>query len=212
MARHRTDLPELLDPASGGRNMAVARQSRPQVGFSAAMPQKCAGRRTLPAASLPSPNGDPQAAISAASPPLDPPGVRVKSYGLLVRPKIRLSLSKANSRSGRLVRAIGAPPAARSRATSAASSRGGRPIAIPDACPPCSDRACDFDRILHRERTETGTVRAAGSTSTTAFSAGLISAMRSRWRRISSSEVISPSRISFDWATAERVRISFIVP
>ena len=35
-----------------------------------AMPQNAAGSRTLPAASLPNPRGEPQLAISAASPPL----------------------------------------------------------------------------------------------------------------------------------------------
>ncbi len=39
-----------------------------------AIPQKAAGRRTLPAASLPSPKGAPQLAIRAASPPLEPAG------------------------------------------------------------------------------------------------------------------------------------------
>ena len=56
------------------------------------------------------------------------PDVRSSPYGLLVRPKIRLSLSNANSRSGRLVCASGIAPAARSRATSVASSvEGGFP-------------------------------------------------------------------------------------
>src|SRR4051794_31676889 len=71
--------------------------------------------------------GEPQAAMRADSPPLEPPGVRVRSYGLLVRPYRRLSDSNAKRRSGRLVRAIGTPPAARRRATRAASSvAGGR--------------------------------------------------------------------------------------
>ena len=39
------------------------------------MPQKCAGTRILPAASVPSPSGEPPAAMIAASPPLLPPGV-----------------------------------------------------------------------------------------------------------------------------------------
>ncbi len=42
-----------------------------------AMPQKCAGWRRLPPESLPSPQGEPQAAMIAASPPLLPPGGRV---------------------------------------------------------------------------------------------------------------------------------------
>ena len=59
---------------------------RPAVGLSEASPQKWAGRRTLAPESVPSPHGDSSAAIAAASPPLLPPGVRSRSYGLLVRP------------------------------------------------------------------------------------------------------------------------------
>jgi hypothetical protein len=66
---------------------------RPGVGFSPAMPQKCAGMRMEPPPSLATPPAEHSAAIAAASPPLDPPGVRVKSQGLLVRPVIALSVS-----------------------------------------------------------------------------------------------------------------------
>ena len=61
---------------------------RPGVGFSPAIPQKCAGMRMEPPPSLATPPAEHNAAIAAASPPLDPPGVRVKSQGLLVRPVI----------------------------------------------------------------------------------------------------------------------------
>ena len=66
-----------IHPPAGGT--WPVRGRRPEVGLMLAMPQKCAGRRTLPAASLPRPKGDPHAAISAASPPLEPPEVRDKS-------------------------------------------------------------------------------------------------------------------------------------
>ena len=59
---------------------------RPGVGFSPHIPQKCAGSRIDPPPSLPTPPALRPAAIAAASPPLDPPAVRVKSQGLLVRP------------------------------------------------------------------------------------------------------------------------------
>src|SRR5215470_2472871 len=59
---------------------------RPGVGFNPQMPQKCAGTRTDPPPSLPTPAADMHAAIAADSPPLEPPAVRVKSQGLLVRP------------------------------------------------------------------------------------------------------------------------------
>ncbi len=53
--------------------------TRPAVGFSPVMPQWRAGLRIEPPASLPIPSGEPPEAISAASPPLDPPGVRPRS-------------------------------------------------------------------------------------------------------------------------------------
>src|SRR6202166_3049812 len=59
---------------------------RPGVGFNPQIPLKCAGTRIDPPPSLPTPPADNPAAIAAASPPLDPPGVREKSQGLLVRP------------------------------------------------------------------------------------------------------------------------------
>jgi hypothetical protein len=42
--------------------------TRPVVGLSPAMPQQCAGCRILPPESLPSPSGEPPAAMIAASP------------------------------------------------------------------------------------------------------------------------------------------------
>ena len=66
---------------------------RPGVGFSPATPQKCAGMRMDPPPSLPNPPAEQQAAMAAASPPLDPPGVRVRSHGLCVRPVMELSQS-----------------------------------------------------------------------------------------------------------------------
>jgi len=50
------------------------------------MPLKCAGTRIDPPPSLPMPPAEHPAAIAAASPPLDPPGVPVRSQGLFVRP------------------------------------------------------------------------------------------------------------------------------
>jgi hypothetical protein len=59
---------------------------RPGVGFKPQMPLKWAGTRIEPPPSLPTPPADMPAAIAAASPPLEPPGVRSRSHGLLVRP------------------------------------------------------------------------------------------------------------------------------
>jgi hypothetical protein len=51
-----------------------------------ATPQTCDGWRMLSPVSLPMSNGDAAAATIAAAPPLDPPGVRARSYGFDVRP------------------------------------------------------------------------------------------------------------------------------
>src|SRR5947209_20170415 len=59
---------------------------RPGVGLSPQMPLKCAGTRMDPPPSLPTPPAEQPEAIAAASPPLDPPGVRDRYHGLLVRP------------------------------------------------------------------------------------------------------------------------------
>src|ERR1700745_121431 len=58
----------------------------PGVGFRPQIPLKCAGTRIDPPPSLPTPPADIPEAIAAASPPLDPPGVRDRSQGLFVRP------------------------------------------------------------------------------------------------------------------------------
>ena len=63
-------------------------------------------------------------ATAAASPPLEPPVVRLTSQGLLVVPKMRLPVSHQRANSGRLVLAIITPPASRSRVTTVASLSG----------------------------------------------------------------------------------------
>jgi len=55
---------------------------RPGVGLRPQMPLKCAGTRIDPPPSLPTPAADIPQAMPAASPPLDPPGVRSGSHGL----------------------------------------------------------------------------------------------------------------------------------
>lgn len=59
--------------------------TRPGVGFRPHIPLKCAGTRMEPPPSLPTPAADIPAAIAAASPPLEPPGVNSASQGLQVR-------------------------------------------------------------------------------------------------------------------------------
>src|SRR6185369_11405479 len=94
---------------------------RPGVGLRPQIPAKCAGSRIEPPLSLPTPPAEHPAAIAADSPPLDPPAVRVRSQGLLVRSYKRLSVSHAISISGALVTPRIVAPAPRSRATSGAS-------------------------------------------------------------------------------------------
>src|ERR1700679_1106711 len=97
---------------------------RPCVALSAATPVKAPGPRTDIMTSLPPPIGDMPAAGAADSPPDEPPGVRSRFHGLLVRPVTRLSLSVQVENSGRLVFISGMPPAALKRATAVASLSG----------------------------------------------------------------------------------------
>ena len=76
----------LSAPSGPSSSIAPVIGTRPAVGLIAASPQKCAGSRALAPESVPSPHADPPAAMIAASPPLLPPGVRSRSYGLFVRP------------------------------------------------------------------------------------------------------------------------------
>src|SRR6185437_2897091 len=94
---------------------------RPGVGFSPQIPQKCEGTRMDPPPSLPTPPAEHAAAIDAASPPLEPPAVRDRSQGLLVRPYRRLSVSHAIRNSGVLVVPSTIAPASFRRFTSGAS-------------------------------------------------------------------------------------------
>src|SRR5215217_8196613 len=70
--------------------MTPSSDTRCSVGLSPNTPQKCAGMRIDPLRSVPTSNGVIPDAMAAAAPPLDPPGVRETSQGLLVRPKIGL--------------------------------------------------------------------------------------------------------------------------
>ena len=81
------------------------------------IPQYDAGTLIDPPESLPIPIGESNAAIAAASPPLDPPGVRVMSCGLFVLPNTRLSVSHHNVNSGVFVLPINMPPAFFNRST-----------------------------------------------------------------------------------------------
>lgn len=63
---------------------------RPVVGLNPTTPHMAAGRRMLPPMSVPKPRGEPHALMRAASPPLDPWGVRSVLSGFKVTPLIGL--------------------------------------------------------------------------------------------------------------------------
>src|SRR5438093_6864412 len=109
---------QLVAPAAGYIG------TRPKVGLRPTSPQKLAGMRIEPAPSEPSANGASPAATAAAPPPVDPPGVRVRSQGLRDSPNNGLSVEPRQANSGRLVRPTKIAPAARRRATLGLSSGG----------------------------------------------------------------------------------------
>ena len=86
--------------------------------------------------SLPKPIGDIPDASADASPPDDPPAVRVGSQGLRVRPCSDESVCTRNAMSGQLVRPIGIAPAAFMRSTTGASTgeiasaKAGTPLSV----------------------------------------------------------------------------------
>src|SRR5207244_11396985 len=85
----------------------------------------CAGRRMLPPESLPSPSGEPPAAMIAASPLLLTPGERLMSYGLRVPPCRGLQLFSPWI-GGQFVLPIRIAPARRIPATTVAAGSGMR--------------------------------------------------------------------------------------
>src|SRR5258705_11545164 len=91
--------------------------TRPKLGLRPTSPQKLAGIRIEPAPSEPSASGPNPAATAAAPPPVDPPGVRVRSQGLRDSPNNGLPVEPPQSNSGRWVRPSKIAPASPSPAT-----------------------------------------------------------------------------------------------
>ena len=87
------------------------------------MPQYAAGIRIEPPVSVPSASAQAPAATSAAEPPEDPPEVRAGSRGLRVSPTCGCAKPAAYSRHWLVAKT--SAPAARSRATTAASDLAG---------------------------------------------------------------------------------------
>ncbi len=193
----------LSAPSGPSSSITPVIGTRPAVGLIAASPQKCAGSRALAPESVPSPHAEPPAATIAASPPLLPPGVRSRSYGLFVRPWTGLSVSMPPPHGGQFVFPRRIAPASRSRATAVASvsgtvrARAGTPIAI--------GQAGGLEVVLRRERDAVqrpgglaaghGRIRRArasararsGASATTALSAPSTSAIRARCAATTSS-------------------------
>ena len=80
-----------------------ASEMRPRLGFSPTRPQQAAGMRIEPPPSLPCATGSMPVATAAAAPPEEPPGVRSRSHGLRVGPKMRASLTGRMPYSGSVV-------------------------------------------------------------------------------------------------------------
>jgi hypothetical protein len=98
--------------------------TRPWLGLWPNTPQQCAGTRIDPPMSLPSSRLVKPAATAAAEPPDEPPGVRVRSHGLLVVPKIGFVVCQSPAQVGVFVLPKITAPAARRRATAIASAAG----------------------------------------------------------------------------------------
>ena len=82
----------------------------PEVGFNEEIPQKWAGILKLPPTSEPRPKIDPPIDIKHASPPDEPPGVRVLSNGCVVSPNTGFEQAYVFMVWGTLVRQNGIAP------------------------------------------------------------------------------------------------------
>src|SRR5436305_1568372 len=108
---------------------------RPYEHLSPTSPVKPAGVRVEPPPSLDVAKGTMPAAIAAAEPPEDPPGVHSGFQGLRVTPSAGLAVYANVPNSGAAVLPRGIAPAARSRSTCKASrATGGRPRYQRDPC------------------------------------------------------------------------------
>ena len=84
-------------------------------------PQRAAGWRMEPPVSEPSASGAKPAATAAAEPPDDPPGTRLRSWGLRVGPNAEASVEEPMANSSMLVFPTITAPASASRVTTVAS-------------------------------------------------------------------------------------------
>src|SRR3954468_1620927 len=106
--------------------------TRPADGRSPTTLQKLAGLRRLPPRSDPSASGSMPQASAAAAPPLLPPHVLPRSYGLYVGPNTGLNVCDPAPNSGVLVFPMVIAPAALWRSTITASASGMKSLKIGD--------------------------------------------------------------------------------
>ena len=118
----RVSEPEVLSPSEP--EPYGAGETRPRDGFRPTRPQHEAGIRIEPPPSLPCAAGQRPAAVAAAAPPLDPPGVRPVSHGLRQSPFSSDSVCAIVPSSGVFVLPRKTKPASRSRRTAAWSKSG----------------------------------------------------------------------------------------
>ncbi len=122
--------------------MIPLRLTSPRVGRRPTRSQAEAGERIEFTVSLPRLTAAMFAATAAAGPPLEPPGVRARSYGLSVWPPSELTVVPARASSCRLPLPRKTAPAWRSFATTKASSCGCAPAKAID--PPVVGRSLVF--------------------------------------------------------------------
>ena len=185
------------------------------------MPQQCDGMRTEPPMSVPSSNDVNPAATAAAGPPDEPPGMRSRSHGLFVVPKISLKVWRSPDQRGRLVLPNTIAPG---RAQPGDGRRVVRRHVVGqlDGAAGRAD-AGGLDGVLDRDRQpvqrrQRVAARASGASAasasararsassvTTALIGGSSRSMRSRYSSSRSRLVISPARIAAACSVADRV-------
>ena len=154
--------------------------------------------------SEPSASGTMPEASAHAAPPLDPPALRVGSTGLRVVPKTVLKVWLPAANSGTFVFPIGTAPARRIRSTTSSSRSGtlsansGEPYVVSHPATSwvslnAHGSPCSGPRSSYGVRSASLAPSRARSSSrlTIAFSSGLRSEIRVRWRSISSEQEIS---------------------
>ena len=194
--------------------------TRPNEGLSPNTPVKAQGMRIEPPPSVPSVSGPMPAAIAAAAPPEEPPGVLAGFQGLRVMPVRGLSVTPFQPNSGVVVLPSRTASASRSRATTGASSfhgpfgstvfeplRVGQPRVssrslIETGTPSSAPRGSPF---IQRASDSFAAASASGAMKQNAFSTGLSLSMRCKAARVTSSGEARLARYRRSSSVADRV-------